>query len=152
MSCTLLNHDCDSTADCLVKSDNSSCLNMLCSTSGKCASTACSSTSDCSQFGDGFTCVDGNCISYGCGQSSDCPSNMICGPDKKCTSQTCTGMFSCPNGMECKNTNGTRVCISNPGVVWKRVIFYIIVMLIVLTSVILLWVYRHSIAKWVHGQ
>lgn len=148
MSCSLNGQPCNNGMDCF--SNDPNCTNLLCNTSGKCQSTTC--TQDCSQFGDGFTCVNGQCSSIGCGSSDDCPSGMACGPNKKCTSQTCNGIL-CPGGYQCKSmAGGDRVCVANPGIRWRSFIPWSFGLLILVIIVILVTVKRHDISNFINKQ
>lgn len=152
MTCAKLGVPCNVSADCAIASDNDSCLNMLCANS-KCTSTACTGDDDCSKFGDGFTCYNGNCVSIQCNSNYPCKPGMICGPDGICTSESCSGIFSCSErGAECKKLNGGRsVCLRNPGFNWIEFIILIVLAIIVGSLAGLMWYHRDYLHRLIHG-
>ena len=151
MSCKTLGNPCKNSGDCIIASDNDSCLNILCS-KNTCTSTTCSTDDDCtSKFGDGFTCDGSKCISISCNSTKKCPSGMTCGPNAVCTSLACNGMGDCPSGMQCKKmADGSRKCISRPGFSWDVLILVDIMMLVTLIIVVFAVYYSDTIAHFLN--
>jgi hypothetical protein len=132
MSCTKTGKSCGTTTDC-------NCLGQYCSTSGVCTSNTCTGDNDCTaNFGPGSGCVNGQCTQV-CSSTSPCPASMTC-TNSVCTSMSCNGS-RCPFGMRCtKLSDGTKVCLSNPGL--KQPLFLIMIAFIALIfSVIFAWVF-----------
>lgn len=140
MSCTIGN-TCAVDADCGIANNSSTCLGVLCNTSGKCQSTAC--TGDCSAFGDGYSCVNGQCTPTGCSSTVPCPANMTC-IQGNCTSISCE-TSGCPSGMICKKlADGSKVCVSNPGMKGIIRLLVVLILILIVISIILYLLYRKT--------
>ena len=137
MSCSKANNSCHANSDCAPTSaDESNCLSMLCNSSGKCAQSQCSSDSDCTQFGNNYKCVNGYCVNYSCDSETPCPSGMVCGTNGLCTSQNCTN-GGCPMGAKCERlSDGTKICISRPGLQGPLMFLGFAIILLIIVSCI----------------
>lgn len=119
MSCSKNNASCGGNYDCFPSDVDLDaellCNEYLCNNSKRCVSNSCSSDSQCSQFGSDYRCRNGICVNYWCDSSNPCPDGTVCGTNGLCTSISCNGK-RCPRGMQCKTlSDGSKVCLRNPG-------------------------------------
>lgn len=139
-SCPKIGSPCGDSTDC----GNKNCLYaVLCSTSGTCQSGTCSQDSDCSKFGDGYVCNAGSCTPNGCSSSKPCPRGMTCNQGI-CESISCDQSF-CPKGLTCtKLSDGSKVCLSNPGIGGSFRLIVIVFLIVIIATIIMYVIYAKT--------
>lgn len=144
MSCSLDGAKCDDSSQCLLSDITTQdlCANYGC-VNGRCTSKACSTDGDCAKFGEGSTCYAGYCNQMRCRVPEDCSTGFDC-KNGKCILYDCS-TSPCKDGMTCKKlSDGSKVCVINPGVNWFRLIVMFLIAITLSVAAIAIVYYVES--------